>query len=155
MPVILDGAQGAGAVHVDPRALGCVAYPPPARSGSAAPTAPASSGSTPRSRSRSRWSARLPLFERRAAGLEGGFKDTAARFDTPSLPREAVALSLTAIELLEAAGWRRSRRASRPGARLATRCASAAARDAARRTTLVTWETLSPSRRATGSPRPA
>jgi selenocysteine lyase/cysteine desulfurase len=26
VPVILDGAQGAGAVHVDPRALGCVAY---------------------------------------------------------------------------------------------------------------------------------
>src|SRR5215211_156474 len=26
VPVILDGAQGAGAVHVDPRAVGCVAY---------------------------------------------------------------------------------------------------------------------------------
>ena len=26
VPVILDGAQGAGAIHVDPAALGCVAY---------------------------------------------------------------------------------------------------------------------------------
>src|SRR5829696_6485623 len=46
VPVLLDGAQGAGAVHVDPRALGC-----------AARTGPACSGSIRRSRRRSRRSA--------------------------------------------------------------------------------------------------
>ena len=58
VPVLLDGAQGAGAIHVDPRGLGCVAYAARARSGCAARTAPGSSGSTPRSRSGSSWSAR-------------------------------------------------------------------------------------------------
>ena len=106
VPLVLDGAQGAGAVHVDPRALGCVAY---AASGQkwlcgadgtgflwldpafADKLALVSPGYT--------------AFEDPAAALEGGFKDTAARFDTPSLSRESVALSLAAIELLESAGW--------------------------------------------------
>jgi selenocysteine lyase/cysteine desulfurase len=106
VPVILDGAQGAGAVHVDPRALGCVAY---AAAGQkwlcgadgtgllwidpafAEKVALVSPGYT--------------SFTDASAGLEGGFKDTAARFDTPALSREAMALSLAAIELLEAAGW--------------------------------------------------
>ena len=106
VPVVLDGAQGAGAVHVDPRALGCVAYAAagqkwlcgadgtgflwidPAFAAKVAPVTPG-----------------YINFDDASAGLEGTFKDTAARYDTPSLPREAIALSLAAIELLEAAGW--------------------------------------------------
>jgi L-cysteine/cystine lyase len=106
VPVILDGAQGAGAVHVDPRGLGCVAYAAagqkwlcgadgtgflwidPAFAQKVAPVTPG-----------------YINFEDASAGLEGTFKDSAARYDTPSLPREAVALSLAAIEVLEAAGW--------------------------------------------------
>ena len=106
VPVLLDGAQGAGAVHVDPRGLGCAAYAAagqkwlcgadgtgflwldPAFVDKVAPVTPG-----------------YIAFEDASAGLEGRFKDTAARHDTPSLPREAVALSLAAIEVLEAAGW--------------------------------------------------
>jgi len=106
VPVIMDGAQGAGAIHVDPRALGCVAYAAagqkwlcgadgtgflwidPAFAEQVAPVNPG-----------------YVTFEDPAAGLAGAFKETAARFDTPAQPREAIALSLAAVELLESAGW--------------------------------------------------
>ena len=42
-------------------------------------------------------------FEDTSLGLEGGFKASASRFDLP-LPREAVALSAGALEVLEAEG---------------------------------------------------
>jgi selenocysteine lyase/cysteine desulfurase len=143
VPLILDGAQGAGAVHVDPRALGCAAY---AASGQkwlcgadgtgflwldpafAAKLALVSPGYT--------------AFADPAAGLEGGFRDTAARFDTPSLSREAVALSLASLALLEGFGWESvQQRAVASARRLAD-----ALRDSGRTvmprgaTTLVSWE---------------
>src|SRR5829696_2640083 len=143
VPVILDGAQGAGAVHVDPRALGCVAY---AASGQKWLCGADGTGFL--------WldpafAERLQLvspsymtFADPAAGLEGGFKDTAARFDTPSLAREAVALSLAAIELLEAAGWddvqaRAVAQARRLADALRERGRTVMPRGA---TTLVSWE---------------
>jgi L-cysteine/cystine lyase len=106
VPLILDGAQGAGAIHVDPRALGCVAYAAsgqkwlcgadgtgflwldPAFAGKLRPVSPG-----------------YTAFLDATAGLEGGFKDTAARFDTPSLSREAVALSLASLQVLADAGF--------------------------------------------------
>ena len=135
VPVILDGAQGAGAVHVDPRALGCAAYAAagqkwlcgadgtgflwidPAFAERVAPVTPG-----------------YVSFEDASAGLEGTFKDSAARYDTPSLSREAVALSLAAAEVLEAAGWEALHsRARRAGAAARRRAARARARrDAAR-----------------------
>ena len=106
VPVILDGAQGAGAIHLDPRALGCVAY---AASGQKWLCGADGTGFLWLDPA---WAGKLRLvtpgyltFTDPAAGLEGGFKETAARFDTPSLSRESVALSLTAIELLAATGW--------------------------------------------------
>ena len=74
--MILDGAQGAGAIHVDPRALGCVAY---AASGQKWLCGADGTGFL--------WldpafAAKLALvspgyiaFADAAAGLEGGFKD--------------------------------------------------------------------------------
>jgi selenocysteine lyase/cysteine desulfurase len=143
VPVILDGAQGAGAVHVDPRALGCVAY---AASGQKWLCGADGTGFL--------WidpafaeklvlvSPGFTSFTDPAAGLEGGFKDTAARFDTPALSREAVALSLAAIELLEAAGWeevqvRAVAQARRLADTLRERGRSVMPRGA---TTLVSWE---------------
>jgi len=143
VPVILDGAQGAGAVHVDPRALGCVAY---AASGQKWLCGADGTGLL--------WidpafadklalvSPGYAAFSDPSAGLEGGFKDTAARFDTPSLPREAVALSLAAIELLEAAGWddvqaRAVAQARRLADALRERGRTVMPRGA---TTLVSWE---------------
>jgi selenocysteine lyase/cysteine desulfurase len=143
VPVILDGAQGAGAVPLDPRALGCVAY---AASGQKWLCGADGTGFL--------WidpafAAKLALvspgytsFTDASAGLEGGFKDTAARFDTPALPREAVALSLAAIELLEAAGWddvqaRAVAQARRLADALRERGRTVMPRGA---TTLVSWE---------------
>jgi L-cysteine/cystine lyase len=143
VPVILDGAQGAGAVHVDPRALGCAAYAAagqkwlcgadgtgflwidPALAGRVAPVTPG-----------------YVSFEDASAGLEGTFKDTAARYDTPSLSREAVALSLAAAELLEAVGWEALQRQAVAQARrladaLRERGRAVMPRGA---TTLVAWE---------------
>jgi selenocysteine lyase/cysteine desulfurase len=106
VPVILDGAQGAGAVHVDARALGCVAY---AASGQKWLCGADGTGLL--------WidpafAEKLALvspgyvaFEDPGAGLDGTFKDTAARFDTPSLARESLAISVAAIRVLEQAGW--------------------------------------------------
>jgi selenocysteine lyase/cysteine desulfurase len=143
VPVILDGAQGAGAIHCDPRALGCVAY---AASGQKWLCGADGTGFL--------WidpgfGGKLGLispgyasFEDVSAGLEGRFKDTAARLDTPSLPREAVALSLAAIELLESAGWedvqtRAAAQARRLADRLRERGFNVMPRGA---TTLVAWE---------------
>jgi L-cysteine/cystine lyase len=81
-------------------------------------------------------------FEDPAAGLEGGFKETAARFDTPSLSREAAAMSLASIRVLEETGWDAlHERAAAQSRRLADQL-----RDSGRAvmprgaTTLVTWE---------------
>jgi len=143
VPVILDGAQGAGAVHVDPQALGCAAYAAagqkwlcgadgtgllwidPAFAERVDPVTPS-----------------YIAFEDPAAGLEGGFKATAARFDTPALPREAVALSLAAIELLEAAGWDAVHAAGTAGARRLADALRESGRAVMPRgaTTLVAWE---------------
>jgi selenocysteine lyase/cysteine desulfurase len=143
VPLILDGAQGAGAVHVDPRALGCVAY---AASGQkwlcgADGTGflwidPAFAGKV------DLVSPGYTTFTDASAGLEGGFKDTAARFDTPSLSREAVALSLAAIELLEAVGWEHVQERAVASARRLADALRERGRTVMPRgaTTLVSWE---------------
>ena len=106
VPVILDGAQGAGAVHVDPRALGCVAYAAAGQKWLCGADGTGLLWIDPAfAQNVGLVTPGYTSFTDASAGLEGGFKDTAARFDTPALPREAVALSLAAIELLEAAGW--------------------------------------------------
>ena len=143
VPVVLDGAQGAGAVHVDGRALGCAAY---AASGQKWLCGADGTGLL--------WidpafGERLALvapgyvnFEDASAGLEGRFKDSAARFDTPPLAREGLALSAAAIALLEAAGWD----AVHGHAAAQARKLADALRDSGRNvmprgaTTLVSWE---------------
>jgi L-cysteine/cystine lyase len=143
VPVILDGAQGAGAVHVDPRALGCAAY---AASGQKWLCGADGTGFL--------WldpafAAKLELvspgyvtFADPAAGLEGGFKETAARFDTPSLARESAALSLAAAELLAAAGWEELQVAAAATARRLADALRERGRNVKPRgaTTLVAWE---------------
>jgi selenocysteine lyase/cysteine desulfurase len=143
VPLILDGAQGAGAVHVDPSALGCVAY---AASGQKWLCGADGTGFLWVDR---RFADKLALvspgytaFADASAGLEGGFKDTAARFDTPTLSREALALSLAAIELFEAAGWEHVQERAVASARrladaLRERGRAVMPRGA---TTLVSWE---------------
>jgi selenocysteine lyase/cysteine desulfurase len=143
VPVILDGAQGAGAVHVDPRALGCVAYAAAGQKWLCGADGTGFLWIDPAFAERvGLVSPSYMSFEDASAGLEGGFKETAARFDTPTLPREAVALSLAAIGVLEAVGWETlhaeaTARARRLADRLRERGRTVMPRGA---TTLVTWE---------------
>jgi selenocysteine lyase/cysteine desulfurase len=143
VPVILDGAQGAGAVHVDPHALGCAAY---AASGQKWLCGADGTGLL---WIHPRFAERVDLvtpsyvsFDDAAAGLDGGFKETAARFDTPSLSREAVAMSLAAIRILEEAGWEAvHERAAAQARRLADLLRESGRAVMPRgATTLVTWE---------------
>ncbi len=106
VPVILDGAQGAGAIHADPAALGCVAYAAAGQKWLCGADGTGFLWLDPA------FAEKLDLispgyvtFADPGAGLEGTFKDTAARFDTPSLARESVALSAAAMRILEEAGW--------------------------------------------------
>jgi selenocysteine lyase/cysteine desulfurase len=106
VPVILDGAQGAGAIPVDPRALGCAAYAASGQKWLCGADATGLLWVDPA------FAERVEVmvpgyvnFADAAAGLEGGFKDTAARFDTPAIARESMALSAAAMRVLEGAGW--------------------------------------------------
>jgi L-cysteine/cystine lyase len=59
-------------------------------------------------------------LEEPARGLDSPLRATAARFDTASLARESMAISLAALEVLERAGWPAvHERGARQGADLA------------------------------------
>ena len=107
VPVVLDGAQGAGAVHVDPRALGCVAYAAAGQKWLCGADGTGFLWIDPAFAEKvALGHARLRQLRRRRRGAGGRRSRTPPRASTrPSLPREALALSLAAIELLEAAGW--------------------------------------------------
>jgi selenocysteine lyase/cysteine desulfurase len=106
VPVLLDGAQGLGAVDVDVTRLGCDAY---AGAGQKWCCGPDGSGAL--------WVS--PGFGERLAvsrrgygnlkeandGLDAVVHEDGRRFDAPSLSAEALACSLAAIEVLEGFGW--------------------------------------------------
>jgi L-cysteine/cystine lyase len=148
VPVLLDGAQGIGAVDVDVRALGCAAY---AASGqkwlcgadgtgmlfvdaafleSVEPTRPG-----------------YTAFEDPSRGLDSTFSAEARKLDavTPQ-PREGLALTLAAIELLTATGFDDIyARAAGLAAQLAERLQDSGRVVAPRgATTLVAWEDADP-----------
>src|SRR3954468_20063275 len=147
VPVILDGAQGAGAVPVDVKALGCAAYAAAgqkwmcgadgtgmlylepgfgARVGTVAPS--------------------YMAFEDPSKGLDGELRTDARRLDAPALPREAVALSVTAADVLIEAGLDHvTERAATLAERFATALAESGRTVVPRdRTTLVAWEDPDP-----------
>jgi selenocysteine lyase/cysteine desulfurase len=106
VPVILDGAQGAGAIHVDPAALGCAAYAAAGQKWLCGADGTGFLWIDPA------FAERVELvspgyvnFADASAGLEGTFKDTAARFDTPAQARESLAISAGALRVLEETGW--------------------------------------------------
>ena len=147
VPVVLDGAQGVGAVPVDVRALGCAAY---AASGQKWLCGSDGTGMLyvePAFAERVRVLApSFMCFEDSHAGLEATLHPDARRFDTASLSREAAAFSLAAARFLEAAGFeavhaRAAELAGRLADELAARGLVVAPRDA---TTLVAWESDDP-----------
>jgi L-cysteine/cystine lyase len=147
VPVVLDGAQGAGAVPVDVEALGCSAY---AASGQKWLCGADGTGFLyvePSFGERLRCHAPSYIsFEDAGQGIDGPLRDDARRYDTPSLPREGAAFSLASLQVLEEAGWeavhaRAREQAARLAARLAERGRTVAPRGP---TTLVSWEDEDP-----------
>jgi L-cysteine/cystine lyase len=124
-PVLLDGAQGVGAVPVDVRALGCDAYAGAGQKWLCGPDGLGNLYVSPELREQLTVSRRgYANLEDPNAGIDASLHDDARRFDTMSLSAEAVACGLAAIELLESVGWGVVHEASRTlAARLAEQLA--------------------------------
>jgi selenocysteine lyase/cysteine desulfurase len=143
VPVLLDGAQGVGAIAFDVTALGCAFY---AGSGQKWLCGPIGSGMLwidPR------WSERVPSpgptyinLEDPGAGLDAVPRATAARHDASAQSAETCAAALASIDVLGGAGWqavheRAATLAGQLAGALAERGREVAPRD---RTTLVSWK---------------
>ena len=106
IPVLLDGAQGVGAVPVDVRALGCDAY---AGAGQKWLCGPDGTGMLYVSAElRERLVVTRRGYENLADaenGLDARVHEDARRFNTPSLSAEALACALAASRVLESVGW--------------------------------------------------
>jgi selenocysteine lyase/cysteine desulfurase len=147
VPVILDGAQGSGAVPVDVAELGCAAY---AAAGQKWLCGADGSGMlyvAPQWRDRIRPTGpSYVAFEDTTRGLDSPYKPDARRYDTPSLSREVAALSLGALELLERHGLEAVlARGREQAAKLATMLEQAGHTVGPRGdSTLVAWEDADP-----------
>jgi L-cysteine/cystine lyase len=145
-PVVLDGAQGVGAVPIDLQALGCAAY---AASGQKWLCGADGTGMlylAPAFRARVRMIAPGYLsFQDVSRGLESDLREEAQAWGAP-ISREAAAFSLGALRVLEAAGWAAvHRRAAGLAAGLAERLQDAGRRVVPRAaTTLVSFEDPDP-----------
>jgi selenocysteine lyase/cysteine desulfurase len=146
-PVLLDGAQGLGAVPVDVRELGCEYY---AASGQKWLCGPVGSGylyvrENAIDGLRPAWPGYGTLSDTQRP-LELPLADGAARFDNGFAPSHRSAWSLAALDVLEAVGLAAvQERAVVLAASLADRLATARLSVAPRgRSTLVSWETADP-----------
>ncbi len=106
IPVLLDGAQGVGAVHVDVHALGCDAYAGAGQKWLCGPDGTGMLYVSPALRER------LAVERRGYAnladpndGLDARVHPDARRFDTFSLGAETTACALASVEVLSSAGW--------------------------------------------------
>jgi len=143
VPVLLDGAQGVGAVPVDVVALGCDAYAGAGQKWLCGPDGLGMLWVTPELRERIAVSRRgYANLEDPNSGIDARLHEDARRLETMSLSAETVACGLAAAELLEAAGWDEVHEAgaalaARLAEELAERGRALAPRD---RTTLVAFE---------------
>jgi L-cysteine/cystine lyase len=105
IPVVLDGAQGSGAVPVDVGALGCAAYAAAGQKWLCGADATGMLYVSPAFRGQVRTIAPSYMsFSDASKGLDSPLRETAQRFDTPSLAREALAFSGASLAVLEGAG---------------------------------------------------
>jgi selenocysteine lyase/cysteine desulfurase len=147
VPVLLDGAQGVGAVPVDVKALGCDAYAGAGQKWLCGPDGLGMLYVTPELRAGLAVSRRgYANLEDPNSGVEASLHEDARRLETMSLSAEAVACALAAIELLEAVGWSELHEAARMlAARLADELAERGRAVAPRdRTTLVSFDSADP-----------
>jgi len=106
IPVLLDGAQGVGAVPVDVIALGCDAYAGAGQKWLCGPDGTGMLYVGPALRERLAVSRRgYANLEDPNSGLDAILRDDGRRFDTLSLGAETAACALASIRVLEAAGW--------------------------------------------------
>src|SRR4051794_37258063 len=104
VPVILDGAQGAGAVPVDVHALGCVAYAAAGQKWLCGADGTGMLYLQPEFGERVRTiSPGYMAFEDASKGLDSMLRASPGRLDG-TLPREVLALSAAALAVLEAEG---------------------------------------------------
>jgi selenocysteine lyase/cysteine desulfurase len=143
VPVLLDGAQGVGAVPIDVRALGCAFYAGSGQKWLCGPVGTGMLWMAPERREEV-----LPVgatymnLAEPARGLESALHPDARSHDSPALSAEAAAASVAAHDVLAEAGWdvvyTRSRTlAATLADRLRERDRVVAPRDD---TTLVSWE---------------
>jgi L-cysteine/cystine lyase len=147
IPVLLDGAQGIGAVPVDVRALGCAFY---AGSGQKWMCGPVGAGMlwvAPE------WRERVaPIgttyinLEDASAGLDSVPQPDARRYDAPAISAEIIAAAVAAHDVLAEADWAAVHaRAAGLAAAFAARLTEAGRTVAPRGdTTLVSWEEQDP-----------
>jgi selenocysteine lyase/cysteine desulfurase len=106
VPVLLDGAQGVGAVPVDVHALGCDAYAGAGQKWLCGPDGTGMLWVSPALRERVAVSRRgYANLADPNDGLDAQLHDDARRFDTMSLSAETTACALAAIGVLQLAGW--------------------------------------------------
>jgi selenocysteine lyase/cysteine desulfurase len=106
VPVVLDGAQGVGAVPVDVAALGCDAYAGAGQKWLCGPDGMGMLYVAPALRERLGVSRRgYGNLADPSAGIEAQVHEDGRRFDTFASSAEALAVALAAIEVLERTGW--------------------------------------------------
>jgi selenocysteine lyase/cysteine desulfurase len=106
VPVVLDGAQGVGAIPTDVRALRCAAYAGAGQKWLCGPDGTGMLYVSPQLRERLAVSRRgYANLADPGAGLEAALHEDARRLDTLSLSAETVACALGAFEVLERTGW--------------------------------------------------
>jgi selenocysteine lyase/cysteine desulfurase len=143
IPVVLDGAQGVGAVPTDVRALGCTAYAGAGQKWLCGADGTGMLYIAPDWRDRIRALAPAYMaFEDTSKGLESGLHRDARAHDTPTLAREVTVASVAAAGVLDEFGWDAlHERAATLAETLAERLAAAGKVVGPRgRTTLVAWE---------------
>jgi selenocysteine lyase/cysteine desulfurase len=147
VPVLLDGAQGVGAIPVDVRALGCDAYAGAGQKWLCGPDGTGMLYVSPALRERLAVSRRgYGNLEDPNTGLDAKLHENARRFDTLSMNAETAACALAAIGVLEASGWPAVHEHARTlAARLAELLAERGRQPAPRGpTTLVSFESPDP-----------
>jgi L-cysteine/cystine lyase len=106
VPVLLDGAQGAGAIAVDVRALGCDAYAAAGQKWLCGPDGTGMLYVSPRLREELGVPRRgYPNLRDPDAGLQARLHEDARRLDSPALSAEALACALASVNMLQSFGW--------------------------------------------------
>jgi L-cysteine/cystine lyase len=147
VPVLLDGAQGVGAIPVDVHTLGCDAYAGAGQKWMCGPDGTGMLWVSPALRERLSVSRRgYANLSNPNDGLDAQLHEDARRFDTMSHNAETVACALAAARLLESAGWAAVHEQARTLAARLVELLAEAGREAAPRgpTTLVSFPSPDP-----------